>query len=239
MDANENYEQHEDAVVLSDSDESHESSGSRQPEQSNQANYSNQSLVTTNQSALGSSGRRTAEDETGGGGEINNINKIRDILFGGQVREYDRRFDRVEDRINKDLNDLKEETRRRLDSLETFFRKEVESLSVRLTAEQNTRTEALRYSSQSVRENTVILENKIAQLGDQFTRDQSDMRSELLNQSKVLRDEVESSFNDLLDALERESMRLRNEKTDRSQLAELFTEFALRLNDGPKLSDKG
>lgn len=30
-----------------------------------------------------------------------NVDKIRDILFGGQMRDYDRRFARVEDRITQ------------------------------------------------------------------------------------------------------------------------------------------
>ena len=39
-------------------------------------------------------------DETGG-----NIEKVRDILFGSQMRDTDRRFSRLEDRLAQDTAD--------------------------------------------------------------------------------------------------------------------------------------
>ena len=39
--------------------------------------------------------------------EGQNVDKIRDILFGAQMRDYDKRFARLEDRLMKDAEALR------------------------------------------------------------------------------------------------------------------------------------
>ena len=68
-----------------------------------------------------------------------NVDKIRDILFGGQMREYDSRFARLEEALLKESSDLRESVRKRIDTLETYFKKELESLATRLKAERDDR----------------------------------------------------------------------------------------------------
>ena len=46
------------------------------------------------------------------------LDKVRDILFGVQVREIERRFARLEERLVKETNDLKDGVTRRVDALE-------------------------------------------------------------------------------------------------------------------------
>ena len=38
-----------------------------------------------------------------------NVDKIRDILFGSQMRDYDKKFARIEERLLKETADLREE----------------------------------------------------------------------------------------------------------------------------------
>ncbi len=49
-------------------------------------------------------------DDAGGG----NIDKVRDILFGGQMRDYERRFSRLEERLVQETAELKDDVRKRL-----------------------------------------------------------------------------------------------------------------------------
>src|SRR5208283_6132020 len=65
-----------------------------------------------------------------------NVDKIRDILFGSQMREYEKRFTRLEEQVAKSLDGIREDVKRRLDSLEAFTQQEVESLSQRLKNEK-------------------------------------------------------------------------------------------------------
>ena len=68
-----------------------------------------------------------------------NVDKIRDILFGSQMRDYDKRFARVEERLVKDAAALREEIKKRIDGLESFVHQEVESLGQRLKNERTLR----------------------------------------------------------------------------------------------------
>jgi hypothetical protein len=44
--------------------------------------------------------------------EDGNIDKIRDILFGSQSRDFERRFTRMEDRMIKEISDMRDDTRK-------------------------------------------------------------------------------------------------------------------------------
>ncbi|MBW4571424.1 MAG: hypothetical protein KME31_26440 [Tolypothrix carrinoi HA7290-LM1] len=54
--------------------------------------------------------------------EINSLDKVRDILFGNQMREVERKFARLEERLIKECTNLRDENRKRLDSLESYFK---------------------------------------------------------------------------------------------------------------------
>ena len=63
------------------------------------------------------------------------VDKIRDILFGNQMRDFDRRFSHMEERLIKSTQDLRDETHKRLEALELFFKKELDALKARLKSE--------------------------------------------------------------------------------------------------------
>ena len=159
-----------------------------------------------------------------------NVDKIRDILFGNQMREYDSRFARLEEALMKEASDLRESTRKRVDALENFFRKELESLAARLKTERDERLDATRDLASELRNAAESLTNKIREAQDSAAEADRELRSHLLEQSKALMDEIRSNQESTLAVLERRFQELRNSKTDRAALAELFSEVALRLN---------
>ncbi|OUL28721.1 hypothetical protein BV372_24590 [Nostoc sp. T09] len=162
--------------------------------------------------------------------EINSLDKVRDILFGNQVREVEKRFARLEERLVKELNNVRDETKKRLDYLETYIKKEVDSLTERVKNEQLERDAGVKSLAEDQRNLAISLEKKIAQVDEQTTNSQRELREHLLNQSNSLQDDIRQKYEEILTLLERESQELRREKTDRSKLASLFTELAIRLN---------
>lgn len=172
-----------------------------------------------------------AGDLAGGG----NIDKIRDILFGVQMRDYEKRFIRLEERLLKEAADLREETKRRFDALETYIKQENESLNERIVSEQGARTDSVEEISRNIKDTARGIDKKTAQMDEQSAKNVRDIRQQLLDQSKTLSDEIRKKYDELLATLERESAELRAEKTDRTALAALFTEAALRLNNEFKI----
>ena len=167
--------------------------------------------------------------------ESGNIDKIREILFGGQMRDYERRFSRLEERLTKEASDLREDTRRRFDALESFFKQELEVLSERLQSEQRTRDESVQDLSRVLKDTGQTLERKLSQMDEQTVRNQRDLRQQILDQSKSLSDEIRRKGDELVALVEREVAALGNDKTDRASLAALFNEVALRLNNEFKI----
>lgn len=166
-------------------------------------------------------------DLSGGG----NLDKVRDILFGGQMRDYEKRFNRLEDRLVKECSNIREDIKKRLDSLETYIMQEVEALNENLKTEQSQRDDATKEVAQELKDITKSLEKKIGQLDEQSNQRQRELRQQILEQSKNLDDEMRQKYESILAVIEREVQELRSDKTDRSTLAALLTQVAMRLNN--------
>lgn len=179
----------------------------------------------------GAAGKRAAAPEVAGTG---NLEKIRDILFGAQVQDFEKRFHRLEERILKETADARAETNKRFEALEAFIRKEVESLAERIKTEQTERVESGKEHSREMREAVRALEKKLAQMDDVTTKNQRELRQQILDQSKALTEEIRSRVRESAAALSREIKDLRTEKTDRAALAGLFTDVAMRLSNDSK-----
>ena len=101
-------------------------------------------MITTNDPhSVVSSVTETGQADSGKNPEAGaSIDKVRDILFGGQMREVDRRFARIEERLTKELADLRDDLRKRLDTLDAHVRRENDALADLLKAERTDRTDA-------------------------------------------------------------------------------------------------
>jgi archaellum component FlaC len=160
-----------------------------------------------------------------------NVDKIREILFGSQIKNYETRFARLEDTLARETAELKDTMRRRFESVEGFFRKEADALSGRLKAEKEERTEALKSIARDLKSATDTLSKKILELDDKTAEGVSGMRQELMQESRKLLEEIRQKSDSLSALVERRSDELRNHKLDRAALASLLTEMALQLSE--------
>ncbi len=159
------------------------------------------------------------------------VEKIREILFGSQIKNYETRFARLEDALARETAEIKDTMRRRLDSLEAFFKSETESLAARLKTERDEREETLNNISRELKASSAQLSKKILDLDNKAAQDRSAARQELMAESRKLLDEIRQRNDSLSALLETRVQELRNAKTDRSALAALFVELAVRLKD--------
>jgi CHASE3 domain sensor protein len=181
------------------------------------------------------------EEKSVSNGEVRegaNVDKIRDILFGSQMRDYEKRFVRLEERLAKASDALRDDLKKRFDSLESFVQQEMEALSHRLKTEKSERVEALKELTRESRDSAKSLEHKLSALEEQLAGAQGDLRSRILEQSKSLGSEIRKAQSELEAALEREATVLRHEKTDRETLGDLFSELGLRLRGELQLPEK-
>jgi hypothetical protein len=159
------------------------------------------------------------------------VEKIREILFGSQIKNYEARFARLEEALARETSEIKDTMRRRLDSLEAFFKSETESLAARLKSERDEREETLNRISNELKTSAAQLSKKILDLDNRMAQDRSASRQELMAESRKLLDEIRQRNESLSSLLETRVQELRHAKTDRSALAALFVELAVRLKD--------
>ena len=170
-----------------------------------------------------------AHDEAGAA----SLDKVRDILFGGQMRDLDRRFAKVEDRLAKETSALEEDLRKRLATLEGFARSETEALAQRIKDEYDARSEANSDLLRQMQDRYAEFEKKTGLINDQLARAQRELRQQILETHQRLADEIREKVDAVLARLRQEAEDLRTDKADRTTLAALFTEMAMRLTHQP------
>jgi len=159
------------------------------------------------------------------------VDKIRDILFGSQIKNYEARFARLEEALARETAEIKDTLHRRLESLEAFFKKETESLAARLKAERDEREEVLNEISRELKAASAQLSKKIAELDNKASENRSSARQELMAESRKIFEEIRQRNDSISALLESRVRELNHAKTDRSALAALFVELAVRLKD--------
>jgi ABC-type transporter Mla subunit MlaD len=163
--------------------------------------------------------------------ESGNVDRIRNILFGSQMRDTEARFQRLEEHQARDAADLRSDVQKRLDALEAFMKGEVESMTNRVKTEQSERAQAIEHVGRALAETAKGLELKIGNLDEQAAKDIRDLRQQLLEQSKTLSAEIKEKHEQMKAGLESEAQQIRGAMTGREGLAEMFTEIALRLKN--------
>ena len=131
--------------------------------------------------------RKTAASETrakpanaGLPPDDDNIDKVRDILFGSQTRQIEKRLAAMEDKIDKEIASLRSESKTTLDTLEQFLRKELQTLTDQLTDERSERNESVDSLSEKIGDTKKTLEKKLSQLGDKLVKDQRETQEQIL-----------------------------------------------------------
>jgi hypothetical protein len=164
-------------------------------------------------------------------GGAGNVDKIRDILFGSQMRDYESRFARLEEALVKETAEIRETSRRRFDQIEAYIKKEFEAVQVRFKSERDERLDTAGLHSRELKELGEALSRRIRDLDDRNSSVERDLRSQLMQQARDLTDEMVRNHDEIATLLDRRVRELTDSKTDRAALATLFTEVALRLSD--------
>jgi DNA polymerase II large subunit len=109
-----------------------------------------------------------------------NVDKIRDILFGSQMRDYETRFARLEEAVIKETSEIRETSRRRFDQLEQYIKREFEALESRIRAEREERSDAGSQHSRELKELGEALTRRLRELDDRGVSVERELRSHLL-----------------------------------------------------------
>lgn len=158
------------------------------------------------------------------------VDRIRDILIGSQMRDYDGRLQRIDERLSREAAEARASMQRRFDSLENFLKSEVESASKRLNAEQSEDHTAIEKLGHDLSETVKAFESKIKNLHD-YAREIHDLHRQLLEQSKALSVELKEKHEQMQADLNRNAEQIRTSMIGRQALAEILSEVAQRVEN--------
>lgn len=161
------------------------------------------------------------------------LDKVRDILFGGQMRAVESRLQGLEERLRREQDTLRTDLGKRLGELDGFARHEFQALAERLAAERAKRTEELKSLGAELKEALRALEKRHAKLEDSTSMADAGLRDQLLLQAKAASAEVTKLSERITAELNRSHHELKSTKTDSATLAGLFTDLASRLSTPP------
>lgn len=157
------------------------------------------------------------------------VEKIRDILFGGQMAEYERRFNDLEARARSDLKQLQQDIAKRFESTEGFLKQEIEQLQNSQQQERKDRLDALQGVDKSIAEVGKQLELNYADIDDRLSQDGGAIRKQIHNQQAELEQSISRLRSELVERQDTQQSSLEQAKLSREVLAGMFDELALRL----------
>jgi hypothetical protein len=171
----------------------------------------------------------SGDGSRGQSGPAENVEQIREILFGPQMRDYSQRVTRLEERLSQETADLKAEVRRRLDALETYTRQEVNDLGDHLRLERGERTTSTNRLSQVFNDSIKLLERGITESDERMSNVLRELRQSTFDRIKRVVDELTKQISNMESSQNRSIEELRGRSIDRFALASLLTELALRV----------
>ncbi len=169
-----------------------------------------------------SKGKVNPENSTS---EIENISKIRDILFGNNMNEYEKRFEQVEEKLAQSVAENKSETDKRINTLEHYFKQEIKHVNEKLNEEEDARVK----SDKKIIAELESLEDSFKKF-KQLTADNfSEVNQQIMDLSNTTNDQISSLRKALQDRLESASNQLQSNKVERSSLAMMLTDLAYKI----------
>ena len=160
---------------------------------------------------------------------LGNIDQIRDIIFGAQLRDYDNRLDKVE----TDAALLKQEAREQNDqlrlSVETEVRAAIEMFDKRLRSVQANAQEECSELRQQIDRLNKKFTNTIQSLDESVDRQFDSMHNELAATKTKLQTDVGALRDLVLEELDRRFSQLQQAKASKDDIAETLFELGMRI----------
>jgi hypothetical protein len=190
--------------------------------------------------------------------QVESVDRIRDIIFGPKMRDYDQRFEalvRDVGRLQGDIDQLSEKLtskdaaqvkavqslRQELRQADGEIRSEMKGEAARLgnqMAEQNAaQTVSLGNLRQELNRADSDLAEKVKLQIEDLSAQMSEQDATHRTQQEALRQELRRADAELREELRQMAQRLTDSKTDRSMLGELFIELGQHVKTGGSLTD--
>ncbi|WP_017720914.1 hypothetical protein [Kamptonema formosum] len=160
---------------------------------------------------------------------LGNIDQIRDIIFGAQIRDFNNRFEKLETELSVLQQEMHDYAAQVKSILSTELRSAIESFEKKLKSLTiSTQEEAADLRQQLDRINRKF-STSIEALDEAVDKQNSTLRDEFAITRDRLQDEVRNLRNQVFDELEKRLTMMKGDKVSKDDMAELLFELGMRL----------
>lgn len=160
---------------------------------------------------------------------LGNIDQIRDIIFGSQLRDFDTRFDKIESDLSMLQQEIEDRTEQVKTVLSTEMRAGIDALEKKFkNLNLNTQEEVADIRQQIDRANRKF-STSMETLDEALDKQTNSIRDELSQTRERLQEDVRSLKNQVFEEITRRFSVLRDEKVARDDMAEILFELGMRL----------
>jgi hypothetical protein len=183
-------------------------------------------MASKNSSQIGSSKSKSATDSTvADSGPPQTVDQIRDLIFGSQMRNYEHRFEILEQQVRSETAALRDDLLKRVDRV-------AKQAQLQLTKESEARL-------QNVKSLTSSLAETASKVGSEGSRDRNKIREEVAAEFESSQRALEKTRDELLALIDKRTHGLQQQKVDRSVMSQLLFEVATTLaNEEPAKPNK-
>ncbi len=173
-----------------------------------------------------------------GAGDIDgNVDKIREILFGGQMRDYEKRFAELERRLTKNIEQLSASFEKRMERLDTVSKREFEKLNEQVKSERKIRQGEGKKGARAFKQLADQVETWCAELEEQIDGETREMRGLLQESSDEAAAIIQDANERLRESLTAEMRKLADTRIAHEDLGRVLGDVAERLKKASRRSD--
>lgn len=161
--------------------------------------------------------------------QLGNVDQIREILFGSQTRELNKRFEKLENDIKRSQEDIKNKIEQNQKDFNQRLENELELVSKKiknLTTQQQEEISDIRDNELKQEKR---IQNSIDILADELNAKNEQLYKEQLENRNSLQDDINNLKNELFDIIDSKLQELGEAKLSREDAAEIMMETAMRL----------
>lgn len=167
------------------------------------------------------------------------MEQIRELMFGGVAREFDRRLKEMADGLKEAIAANDEEGKKRIAALETRLDTQIERIQVQLRQEAAARATALDDLDMRIGQAQRTQRGELSAILQRHEDEAAAGEARAREALSALEAQARQSIQALKDALNASRAQLNDEKLAREDLADLMAELSLRLRGKQDLADNG
>lgn len=162
--------------------------------------------------------------------EASDVGKIRDIIFGEQMLDYDRRFKALEGAMERRFSESSADVEAQAKQMHDFVVAEISKLTEKGDREAEERSRATAELEKSAKATAARMEERLSELDEHLAKESADIRHEMIDGHNQVLSETKALLSTLDEMVQSSNQDLHDKKADRTELADLFKSFAMSLN---------